>query len=363
MNKEVHDTQSSASSPIGTSPQVSDSMSLNAQPIEPPTAMSTIAGKQNKQKEETPELSDIANQASTSKDTSSDKQSDQQDTVLVSATKEETKIAIDALLSLGNDLNFGSEADPTDNDLLQPIAPMSTLPDPTLMVSEINSDDTEILDEHVAPYEDNMPVVPTTKETNVKQEKRKGQLVVQSFQLARNYKPKCKFSCVGCPQKFVTKKELNDHFRSLHPPLICSDCKKLFSMPSAFEKHKYAHYDFMYECDTCNKGFHFKSELSMHRRKHITDQGLVCFHLKCGKRFKHSSELNAHLKNHTGKPIKCDHCTYTNRDIRNVRVHARVHTDVQNFVCAKCGNTFKWGSQKKHHVDLANAQVNRSNYS
>ena len=347
MNKEIPDSQSSISSPIGTTSPVSDSMSPNAQPIEPPTTVSTKTEKQKKRKNKTSELRDIANQTDTSKDTSSDKQSDQQHTVLVPATKEETEITIDALLSLGNDLSFGTERDPTDNDLIQPIAPRNTLPDPTLMVSEINSDNTEILDETVAPYIDNTPVVPSTKETDDKQGKRKGQLVVQSFQLARNYKPKHRFSCVGCPQKFATNRELNDHFRSSHPPLTCSDCKKLFSMPSAFEKHKYTHYDFMYECETCNKCFHFESELSMHQRKHFADQGLVCFHAKCGKRFESSSELKAHLKNHTGKPIKCDHCTYTNRDIRNVRAHAHIHTDVQNFVCAKCGKRFKWGSQKK----------------
>ena len=60
----------------------------------------------------------------------------------------------------------------------------------------------------------------------------------------------------------------------------------------------------MYECDKCSKGFHFESELAAHKRKHITDQGLACFHANSGKRFKRSSELNAHLKNHTGKPIK-----------------------------------------------------------
>ena len=91
---------------------------------------------------------------------------------------------------------------------------------------------------------------------------KKGQLIVQNYQLARKYKPKQRFSCVVCRQKFVNNKELNDHFKVAHPPLTCSDCKKLFSTPSAFEKHKYTHYEYMYECKTCNKGFHFHSELT-----------------------------------------------------------------------------------------------------
>ena len=264
MNKEISDSQSSISSPIGTSPPASDSMSPNAQPIEPPTTVSTKTEKQKKRKNKTSGTRESANQTDTSKNTSSDKQSDQQDTVLVPATKDETKIAIDALLSLGNDLSFGTEMDPTNNDLLQPIAPRNTLPYPSPMVSEVNSDDTEILDKIGAPHTDNTLVVPSTKDTDDKQGKRKGKLVVQSFQLARNYKPKRRFSCVGCPQKFATNRELNDHFRSSHPPLTCSECKKLFSTPSAFKKHKYIYYEFMHECETCSKGFHFEGELSMH---------------------------------------------------------------------------------------------------
>ena len=225
MNKETADSQSLISSPIGTLPPLLDSMSPNAQTIELPTTVSTKTEKQKKRKNKTSEIRELANQTDTSKNTSSDKQLDQQDTVLVPATKDETKIAIDALLSLGNDLSFGTEMDPTNNDLLQPIAPGNILPDPTLMVSKVNSDDTELLDEVVAPHTDNTLVVPSTKDTGDKQGKRKGKLVVQSFQLARNYKPKCRFSCVGCPQKFTTNRELNNHFRSLHPPLTCTDCK------------------------------------------------------------------------------------------------------------------------------------------
>ena len=159
-------------------------MSPNAQPIELPTTVLTKTEKQKKRKNKTSETRESANQTDTSKNTSSDKQSDQQDTVLVPATKDETNIAIDALLSLGNDLNFGTEMDPTDNDLLQPIAPRNTLPDPSPMVAKVNSDDTEILDEIGAPYTDNTPVVPNTKDIGDKQGKRKGKLVVQNFQLA-----------------------------------------------------------------------------------------------------------------------------------------------------------------------------------
>ena len=98
MNKEARDSLSPASSGIGaSSPTVSDIISLKAQPTEPPT--STLR-EQNKQVEETLEASDIAVKASTSKETPSDILLEQNATVLVAATKEETKIAIDTLLSL-----------------------------------------------------------------------------------------------------------------------------------------------------------------------------------------------------------------------------------------------------------------------
>ena len=98
------------------------------------------------------------------------------------------------------------------------------------------------------------------------------------------------------PTEIRNQQRTERPLQKLTSPLTCSDCKKLFSTPSAFKKHKYIHYEFMYECETCSKGFHFESELSMHRRKHTADQGLVCFHAKCGKRFKCSSKTKGTFK-------------------------------------------------------------------
>ena len=167
-------------------------------------------------------------------------------------------------------MQFGLDTEQTENEILQPIAPDNMLPDPNPLVSEIQSDEIEILgdqEQNVLEEEDKCDEA-SEQPLGTKVEQRKGKLVVQSFQLARNHKPTHKFGCVGCSSKFANNKELNDHFRTSHPPLACSDCKKLFPTPSAFEKHKYKHYEFMYECDRCNKGFHFESELLAHRRKH-----------------------------------------------------------------------------------------------
>ena len=183
------DSQSSASGHVGTSPPstISNSMSLKTQHIEPPSRPTTTSAENDTQNEEPPDTPNINNQSGTSNGVSS---LTQRDIVLVPATKEETKIAIDALLTLGRDLNFGIDAEPDDNDILQPIAPGETLPDPTPMVSKINSDDTEILEQHVIPDEEAQQAKPQTKRSDTNLEKRKGQLVIQNYQLVRNCKPK-----------------------------------------------------------------------------------------------------------------------------------------------------------------------------
>ena len=66
--------------------------------------------------------------------------------------------------------------EPTDNDLVQPIAPLNTVPDPPQMVPETQSDDTEILEDQSATNNDNDQVEQITDKRKEKREKEKDSL-------------------------------------------------------------------------------------------------------------------------------------------------------------------------------------------
>ena len=138
-------------------------------------------------------------------------------------------------------------------------------------------------------------------ETSANNEKSKSKPKVfktVEYKLKRKYPKPRKFSCVKCVQKFETQKELNDHFRTAHPPVKCDLCQEHFDTPAAMLWHKYKHYKYMYECKICDKGFQFESQKREHMRVHQTQGDWVCFKPKCGKQFKRESELNAHLFSH-----------------------------------------------------------------
>ena len=171
------------------------------------------------------------------------------------------------------------------------------------------------------------------------------------YKLKRKYSKPRKFSCVKCVEKFETQKELNNHFHAAHPPVKCDLCQEHFDTPAAMLWHKYKHYDYMYECKICDKGFQFESQKREHMRLHQTQGDWVCFKPKCGKRFKRESKLNTHLFSHNKVLQKCEHCPYTNSDPRNLRVHMRKHSNMLSFKCSQCGKGFKWVQQHVRHLN------------
>ena len=68
--------------------------------------------------------------------------------------------------------------------------------------------------------------------------------------LPRRVRPVRSFKCgvENCNQVFGTVKDLNQHHWDNHPPVKCDMCTKYFSCPNEMLKHKYKHYEIMFEC-------------------------------------------------------------------------------------------------------------------
>ena len=45
-------------------------------------------------------------------------------------------------------------------------------------------------------------------------------------------------------------------------------CQEYFDTPAAMLWHKYKHYNYMYECKICDKGFQFESQKREHMQVH-----------------------------------------------------------------------------------------------
>ena len=193
-------------------------------------------------------------------------------TITVAATAEETRTAIDALLSLGTDLPVPN-TDFDENAALVPLAPQPQEPAKALQPSIIGT---------AVKVEDKG----TPLKTAQNDAKRKKTFVTVEYKLKRKYvNTTRKFPSEKCRTIFNSQREVNEHFRTTHPPVQYDMCEKTFDTPTAMVKHRYHHYEYMYECDHCGKGFHFESQRREHLRVHQAQGDWTCFRPKCGKRF------------------------------------------------------------------------------
>ena len=166
-------------------------------------------------------------------------------------------------------------------------------------------------------------------------------------------KPKRMFKCVRCALLCKTIGELNEHFGTKHRKLKCQDCDKTFTKPRSYQKHLYLHKKPNHQCDTCGKGFSFRSQLNSHMPVHASTRTHCCTTPGCGKSFTHAGDLKKHLKTHSKKWWRCDvaGCSYKNRDERNLKSHMLNHTTCKRFSCKYCGKRFLWSMQLVRHYN------------
>ena len=198
--------------------------------------------------------------------------------VTMVATEEEMQTAIEVLLPLGSDMP-APNAEIDENAALIPLVPQ--VPDPGPPVQPTDEVQTVPIVIGTVAKGEQKTIQPKIDQPT---EKKKKTFVMVEYKFKRKYiNTKQKFPCEKCCQNFGSQREVNEPFRTTHPPVQCDICQNAFDTPAAMVKHKYRHYEYMYECDHCGKGFHFESQLREHLCVHHAQGDWTCFHPKCGK--------------------------------------------------------------------------------
>ena len=186
------------------------------------------------------------------------------------------------------------------------------------------------------------------------------------------------YECDTCGVGFSTKGSLDRHNRRKHGKSTSSDgvptaknhkcliCGKFSWSTSELNRHMTVHtIEKTYECDICGLQFSYIDSLKKHLiRKHgkstsaegvpttasseMAVKNQKC--LICGKLWWRPSELNRHMRMHTGeKPFKCDRCGKAFSMRSSLKRHMTVHTAEKPYECGTCGLHFSYNETLKQH--------------
>ena len=232
---------------------------------------------------------------------------------------------------------------------------------------------TDVL-HHETPNTPTIPVVHTenatraieTPENNIKDKlpksPNKGVFKMRTIGIRKHkslvHRSTKKIGCSMCDQKFNDRQGLKMHHQQDHNILPCNSCGKNFSTKKSLAKHLYKHSELPWKCKECGEGYAFPSELKAHLIKHETEPMYKCNIIGCKKEYMRQSELTAHMKTHDGSAHRCpeDGCDYEAIDIRYLKNHMRIHSDVLPYPCKYCDEAFKHFMQRKRHYGKEHAK-------
>ncbi|GAB1602320.1 C2H2-type zinc finger [Argonauta hians] len=149
----------------------------------------------------------------------------------------------------------------------------------------------------------------------------------------------------GCDAYFTTE-ELHQHSLKVHNKLsvVNNQDSGLNCRNSPIPQ-----YESTFKCPYCTKLFSQRSQLNRHVRIHTGTTEHNCHY--CGAGFTNPSNLTRHIRTHTGeKPYSCPTCKKAFSSSSNMKEHMKTHSKLSLYTCKFCSQKFSLFQRFQQHM-------------